>query len=48
MTGVFVRRAGELDVPALTQIRNDAHAMKVAHGDYAWGKEGDGFSERPP
>lgn len=46
MTSMFVRRAGELDVPALTQIRNDAHAMKVAHGDYAWGKEGDGFSER--
>ena len=48
MTGVLVRRAGELDVPALTHIRNDAHAMKVAHADYAWGKEGDGFSERPP
>ncbi|PRY07789.1 GNAT family N-acetyltransferase [Paraburkholderia sp. BL25I1N1] len=46
MTKISVRRAGELDVPALTQIRNDAHAKKVAHGDYAWGKEGDGFSER--
>ncbi|KWA06962.1 GNAT family N-acetyltransferase [Burkholderia territorii] len=40
-----VRRATVEDVPALTQIRNDAHVMKVAHGDYAWGKEGDGFSE---
>jgi ribosomal protein S18 acetylase RimI-like enzyme len=46
MTSMFVRRAGELDVPALTQIRNDAHATKVAHGDYAWGKDGDGVSER--
>src|SRR5471032_2764866 len=46
MTSMLVRRAGELDVPALTQIRNDAHAVKVAHGDDAWGKEGDGFSER--
>lgn len=46
MTRLFVRRAGEPDVPDLTRIRNDAHAIKVAHGDYAWGKEGDGFSER--
>jgi ribosomal protein S18 acetylase RimI-like enzyme len=46
MTSMFVRRAGELDVPVLTQIRNDGHAMKVAHGDYAWGKEEDGLSER--
>ena len=46
MTSMFVRRAGELDVPVLTQIRNDAHATKVARGDFAWGKEGDGFSER--
>lgn len=45
MTKRIIRRAGELDVPALTQIRNDAHAKKVAHRDYAWGKEGDGFSE---
>jgi ribosomal protein S18 acetylase RimI-like enzyme len=44
MAHMLVRRAGETDVPALTEIRNDAHAMKVAHGDYAWGKEGDGFS----
>jgi hypothetical protein len=22
------------------------HANKVAHGDYAWGRDGDGFSER--
>ncbi|QND98265.1 hypothetical protein SY91_05722 [Burkholderia cenocepacia] len=41
-----VRRATADDVPVLTQIRNDAHARKVAHGDYVWGREGDGFSER--
>lgn len=41
-----IRRATADDVPALTQIRNDAHAKKVAYGDYVWGKEGDGFSER--
>jgi ribosomal protein S18 acetylase RimI-like enzyme len=41
-----IRRATVEDVPVLTQIRNDAHAKKVAHGDYAWGKEGDGFSEK--
>ncbi|WP_423761459.1 GNAT family N-acetyltransferase [Burkholderia sp. NLJ2] len=46
MTSKSVRRATADDVPALTQIRNDAHAKKVAHGDYAWGKDGDGFSER--
>lgn len=23
----------------------DAHATKVAHGDHAWGKEGNGLSE---
>ncbi|HDR9505544.1 N-acetyltransferase [Burkholderia cepacia] len=46
MTSKGVRRATADDVPALTQIRNDAHAKKVAHGDYAWGKDGDGFSER--
>jgi ribosomal protein S18 acetylase RimI-like enzyme len=46
MTKISVRRAGLPDVPTLTQIRNDAHAIKVAQGDYAWGKEGDGFSER--
>jgi len=40
-----IRRATAEDVPILTQIRNDAHAKKVAHGDYAWGQEGDGFSE---
>lgn len=43
---ISVRRAGLADVSTLTQIRNDAHATKVAHRDYAWGKEGDGFSER--
>ncbi|SDR47668.1 Acetyltransferase (GNAT) family protein [Burkholderia orbicola] len=41
-----VRRAMADDVPVLTQIRNDAHAKKVTHGDYVWGREGDGFSER--
>jgi ribosomal protein S18 acetylase RimI-like enzyme len=46
MTKRNVRMAGEGDGPALTQIRNDGHAKKVAHGDHAWGKEGDGFSER--
>ncbi|MFL9924903.1 GNAT family N-acetyltransferase [Herbaspirillum lusitanum] len=40
-----IRGASAEDVPILTQIRNDAHAKKVAHGDYAWGQEGDGFSE---
>jgi ribosomal protein S18 acetylase RimI-like enzyme len=45
MTSPRVRRAAIADVPVLTQIRNDAHETKVAHGDYAWGKEGDGFSE---
>jgi ribosomal protein S18 acetylase RimI-like enzyme len=46
MTKLSVRRAGLPDVPTVTQIRNDAHSIKVAHGDYAWGREGDGFSER--
>jgi hypothetical protein len=46
MTSKSIRRATAEDVPVLTQIRNDAHAKKVAHGDYAWGREGDGFSER--
>lgn len=45
MTKMSVRKAGEVDVPTITEIRNDAHAKKVAHGDYAWGREGDGFSE---
>lgn len=46
MASKSIRRATADDVPMLTQIRNDAHAKKVAHRDYAWGKEGDGFSER--
>jgi ribosomal protein S18 acetylase RimI-like enzyme len=46
MTQLSVRRAALPDVPTITQIRNDAHAIKIAHRDYAWGKEGDGFSER--
>ncbi|WP_235993590.1 hypothetical protein [Paraburkholderia solitsugae] len=41
-----IRRATADDVQAITLIRNDAHAIKVAHDDYAWGKDGDGFSER--
>ncbi|MGA7816495.1 N-acetyltransferase family protein [Caballeronia sp.] len=45
MTSKSIRRATVEDVPVLIQIRNDAHAKKVAHGDCAWGKEGDGFSE---
>lgn len=45
MTSPSVRRATIDDVPALVRIRNDAHAKKVAHGDDAWGKEGDGFSD---
>ena len=45
MTSRSIRRATADDVPVVTQIRNDAHAKKVAYGDYAWGKEGDGFSE---
>jgi GNAT superfamily N-acetyltransferase len=45
MTSKSIRRATADDVPMLAQIRNDAHTKKVAHGDYSWGKEGDGFSE---
>ncbi|WP_321935837.1 GNAT family N-acetyltransferase [Paraburkholderia sp. J8-2] len=45
MTSKSVRRATADDVPILTQIRNDAHAKKVTYRDYAWGREGDGFSE---
>ena len=44
MTSKSIRRATAEDVPVLTQIRNDVHANKVAHGDYAWGKEGEGVS----
>lgn len=44
MNSKNIRRATIDDVPILTQIRNDAHAKKVACRDYAWGKEGDGFS----
>lgn len=46
MVSKSLRRATADDVPVLTQIRNDAHAKKVAHGDHVWGKERDGFSER--
>ena len=45
MTLRSVRSAKTDDVPVITLIRNDAHSKKVAYGDYAWGKEGDGFSE---
>lgn len=45
MASKSIRRATADDVPVLTQIRNDAHAKKVAYRDYAWGKDGDGFSE---
>ncbi|RAS38678.1 GNAT family N-acetyltransferase [Paraburkholderia bryophila] len=45
MTSKCIRRATTDDVPVLTRIRNDAHTKKVACRDYAWGKEGDGFSE---
>ncbi|WP_322028466.1 GNAT family N-acetyltransferase [Paraburkholderia sp. J76] len=45
MTSKNVRRATADDVPIITQIRNDAHAKKVAYRDYAWGTEGNGFSE---
>lgn len=46
MASRTIRRATTDDVSILTQIRNDAHSKKVAQGDYAWGKEGDGFSEQ--
>jgi len=45
MASKSIRRATVEDVRVLTQIRNDAHTTKLAHGDYVWGKEGDGFSE---
>jgi len=45
MTLKSIRRANAGDVAVLTQIRNDAHANKLAHFDYVWGKEGDGFTE---
>jgi ribosomal protein S18 acetylase RimI-like enzyme len=41
-----IRRATAEDIPVLIQIRNEAHAWKLAHRDYAWGKEGDGVSKR--
>src|SRR5947209_20281682 len=40
MTQRTIRRATEQDVPVLTEIRNDAVAYKLEHGDYAWGKNG--------
>ena len=46
MTQRVVRRATVEDVAVLTDIRNDAHRKKVSYCDYAWGREGDGFSER--
>ena len=44
-TSKSIRKATAEDLPVLAQIRNDAHANKVARGDYAWGRKGDGFSE---
>ena len=44
MASRSIRRATAADVPVITQIRNDAHLEKLAHGDYAWGREADGFS----
>jgi hypothetical protein len=46
MDSKTIRRATTEDISVLTQIRNEAHAWKIAHHDYAWGKEGDGVSER--
>ena len=46
MTSKSIRQATTDDVPTLTHIRNEAHAWKLAHHDYAWGKAGDGVSER--
>ncbi len=46
MSSRSIRKATTDDVPDITQIRNDAHAKKVAQKDDAWGKEEDGFSER--
>jgi 8-oxo-dGTP pyrophosphatase MutT (NUDIX family) len=40
-----IRRATADDVSTVTQVRNDAHAKRVMYRDYAWGKDGDGFSE---
>jgi ribosomal protein S18 acetylase RimI-like enzyme len=46
MASTHIRRATADDIPALLQIRRDAHAWKVAHCDYAWGKEANGVSAR--
>lgn len=46
MKPVIIRKATATDAAVLLQIRNDAHAKKIAHGDEVWGKEGDGFSEK--
>ena len=46
MDSKSIRRATAEDVLVLTRIRNEAHTWKLAHRDYAWGKEGDGVSER--
>lgn len=46
MASKSIRRATADDIPVLTQIRHEAHAWKVAHRDYAWGKAGDGVSGR--
>ncbi|MEM5421210.1 GNAT family N-acetyltransferase [Paraburkholderia ferrariae] len=46
MASKSIRRATAEDVAVLTQIRNEACTWKIAHRDYAWGKEGDGVSEQ--
>ena len=46
MYSAAIRKAAAADVAAIVEVRNDAHAMKVAHSDYVWGEAGDGFSER--
>jgi ribosomal protein S18 acetylase RimI-like enzyme len=38
-TSKSIRRAAPEDISVLTEIRNDAFANKLAHGDYAWGKK---------
>jgi ribosomal protein S18 acetylase RimI-like enzyme len=38
MNSKTVRHANPQDISILTQIRNDAHANKLTHGDCAWGE----------
>jgi ribosomal protein S18 acetylase RimI-like enzyme len=39
-TSRTVRKAVAEDAATLTQIKNDAVAYKLSHGDFAWGKKG--------